>query len=75
MKEPIIIAAYITNQSISLLDGMPKVMVMYEGGTSYTELFEYYPDKISFNAGEFINLTKKEAINLKFKKDKNYLWS
>jgi len=53
---------------------MPKVSVVYEDDST-EELFEYYPDEISFSASEFVGLTRAEAVNLKFKKDKNFLQS
>ena len=55
-------------------DPMPKVIATFEGGTT-KELFEYYPDEISFSEIEFIGLTEDEARHLKFKKDKHYLQS
>ncbi len=38
-------------------------------------LFDYYPDELSFHSGEFIGLTREEAIDLKRKKDVAYLRS
>lgn len=55
-------------------DPMPKVIATFEDGTT-KELFEYYPDEISFSESEFIGLTEDEARHLKFKKDKHYLQS
>ena len=51
----------------------PKVMVKYKGESEYELLFEYYPDEISFSAGEFIGLTAEQGRKLKFTKDKAYL--
>jgi len=56
-------------------DPMPKVMVVLEGETQEQELFEYYPDEISFSPQEFIGLTVEEARSLKGKKDRDYLRS
>lgn len=53
---------------------MPRVIATFEDGTT-KELFEYYPDEISFTEKEFIGLTEDEARHLKFVKDKNYLQS
>ena len=53
---------------------MPKVRVKFEDGTE-KELFDYYPDEISFSESEFIGITEAEARNLKFKKDKAFLQS
>lgn len=64
----------ITAQPKSFFDPMPKVIITLEDGIT-KELFEYYPDEISFTASEFIGLTEDEARHLKFKKDKQYLQS
>ena len=60
--------------SPSMFD-LPKVMVKLEGSDIFEELFDYYPDEISFTEDEFIGRTADEARNLKFKKDKAYLQS
>jgi len=65
--------ARITAQPKSILDPMPQVFVTIDGEEKH--LFEYFPDEISFNSEEFIGLTWEQAIQLKFKKDKNYLQS
>ncbi len=72
-------AKKITKASISpypkmMFDPMPTVTVEYDDGTS-SELFEFYPDEISFTESEFIGLTEEEARHLKLKKDKKYLQS
>jgi hypothetical protein len=69
-----IIKCTITAQPKGWFDPMPKVIITLEDGTT-KELFEYYPDEISFTAEEFIGLTEDEARHLKFKKDKAYLQS
>lgn len=56
----------------SLFDPMPKVFVTLEDGEEQY-LFDYYPDEISFTAGEFVGLTIKETRHLKFMKDRDYL--
>jgi len=66
--------ASISPQPKNFLDPMPKVTVELEDGTS-EELFEYYPDEISFTESEFVGLTLAEARHLKFKKDKSFLQS
>lgn len=65
-------SARITAQPISLGDPMPQVYVTLEDGIEQP-LYEYYPDEISFSPDEFVGLTVKEAITLKFEKDKYYL--
>ena len=70
----VIQSARITEMPKSLFDPMPKVMVTIEDGTEH-ELFEYYPDEISFTPSEFQGLTIAEARTLKFKKDKDFLQS
>ncbi len=69
-----IIKARITEMPKSLFDPMPRVFVTLEDGEEHY-LFDYYPDEISFTAGEFVGLTIQEARHLKFKKDRNYLTS
>jgi len=69
-----IIRARITAMPKSLFDPMPQVFVTLDDGKEQY-LFDYYPDEISFSAGEFVGLTIQEARHLKFKKDRNYLTS
>ena len=69
-----IISCEITAMPKGWFDPMPKVIATFEDGTM-KELFEFYPDEISFSAKEFIGLTEEDARHLKFKKDKNYLQS
>lgn len=69
-----IVSCKITAMPKGWLDPVPKVIVTFEDGTT-KELFEYYPDEISFTESEFIGLTEDEARHLKFKKDKQYLQS
>ena len=58
----------------SLFDPMPKVIVTMDNGATH-DLFEYYPDEISFTPSEFIGLTLDEARNLKRQKELKYLQS
>jgi hypothetical protein len=58
----------------SFFDPMPMIHVKFEDG-SEKDLFEFYPDEISFNSSEFIGLTEEQARHLKFKKDRDYLKS
>jgi hypothetical protein len=69
-----ITAARITEQPKSLFDPMPEVWVTYEDGEE-EKLFSYYPDEISFDASEFVGLTREQAMSLYTKKDINYLRS
>lgn len=69
-----IIECEITAMPKGLFDPMPKVIVTFEDKTT-KELFEYYPDEISFSEREFIGLTEDQAHHLKFVKDKKYLQS
>ena len=57
-----------------MFDPMPKVIATFDDG-SVEEVFEYYPDEISFTVQEFKGLTLAEAKHLKFKKDKEFLQS
>lgn len=67
-----IVKARITEQPKSLFDPMPEVWVTYEDGEE-EKLFSYYPDEISFDADEFIGLTRERAFKLYHKKDVAYL--
>jgi len=51
-----------------IFDPMPKVVVKLSNEKSQ-ELFEFYPDEISFTEYEFIGLTVEEAIHLKYTKN------
>lgn len=66
--------ARITEQPKSLVDPMPQVWVTYEDGEEEM-LFDYYPDEISFSPGEFVGLTRYQALRLRTKKDVEYLRS
>lgn len=57
-----------------MFDPMPRVNVTFEDDTS-KDLFEFYPDELSFRESEFIGLTEEEAIALRHKKDVDYLRS
>lgn len=50
------------------------IIAVFDDGTS-GEVFEYYPDEISFDEQELIGLTEDEAYNVKTKKDLAYLQS
>lgn len=69
-----IVQATIGPMPDALTDPMPKVVVTLENG-AVVELFDYYPDEISFTPGEFVGLTYAEGRRLKFKKDVAYLQS
>jgi hypothetical protein len=68
--------ARITEQPKSLFDPMPQVWVTYEDAEEEEEmLFEYYPDETSFHPGEFVGLTRDQALRLRRQKDVAYLRS
>ena len=54
---------------------MPQVWVTYENEEEEEMLFDYYPDEISFTPGEFVGLTRDQALRLRTKKDVAYLRS
>ena len=68
-----ITAARITDMPKHMFDKMPEVWVTIDGKEEM--LFSFYPDEISFSPDELIGLTKKEASQLKFDKDKEFLQS
>ena len=57
-----------------MFDNMPSVFVTLSNGESLN-LFEYYPDEISFEETEFIGLTVTEAKRLRTLKDIKYIQS
>lgn len=57
-----------------MFDKMPIVKVWLENGEEH-ELFDFYPDEISFTESEFIGLTLEAAKRLKFEKDLKYIRS
>lgn len=65
--------ARITEQPKSLFDAMPQVWVTYENEEEEEMLFDYYPDEISFTPGEFVGLTRDQALRLRHRKDVEYL--
>jgi len=69
-----IIKCSISAMPKSMFDPMPRITVTLDDGSTQ-ELFEYYPDELSFTEQEFIGLTLEEARHLKFVKDKQYLQS
>lgn len=69
-----IISARITAMPKDWLDPMPKVMATTEDSIEH-ELFEYYPDELSFSPSEFIGLTIEEGKDLRRQKDLAYLRS
>ena len=69
-----IITCTISAQPKKLFDPMPEVTVTYDDGTT-EELFEYFPDEISFTESEFIGLTRDQAHELRHRKDVAYLQS
>ena len=61
MSEPRIITTEFTAMPKGLFDPMPKVIATFDDGR-VEELFEFYPDEISFNHAEFIfDLFKSSA--------------
>lgn len=70
-----IISARITAMPKQFGDPMPMVKIILEGEDTEQDLFDYYPDEISFHASEFIGLTIEQARSLKGKKDRQYLQS
>jgi len=55
-------------------DPMPVVHVRLDDNTE-VDLFDFYPDELSFCETEFLGLTVEEGRHLKFLKDKAFLQS
>jgi len=68
------IGPYSKPMPLGIFDPRLKVKVQFSDGEEY-ELFEFYPDEISFEESEFIGLTLDSAKRLKFEKDLKYLKS
>jgi len=62
----------IINAIIINLEHQSILMVELKNG-ELEDLFSYYRDELSFNASEFIGLTREQAINIYHQKDINYL--
>lgn len=59
---------------IDLGAASPHVHVTYEDGVT-EDLFSYYTDELTFLENEFIGLTKREAQDLRLRRDVAYLRS
>lgn len=68
------IGPYSVPTPLGIFDPRLKVRVQLSDGVEY-DLFEFYPDEISFKESEFIGLTLDAAKRLKFEKDLKYLKS
>jgi hypothetical protein len=53
-------------------DPLPKVAVVFDDGTA-KDLFQFFPDELSFTEAEFVGKTEQEAYELFHKKDLAYL--
>lgn len=58
----------------SIFDGGVKIFGTYENGIEEF-IVEFYPNEISIQENEVIGKTKEEVIDLKCKKDVEYLQS
>ena len=56
-------------------DPLPKVQVRLGDDNEWTEVFDFFPDELSFSASEFLGLTLAEASERKREKDLAYLQS
>ncbi len=51
-----------------MFDPLPKVTATFDDGST-KDLFQFYPDELSFTEREFIGLTEAEAQALRTRKD------
>jgi len=72
--ESVDIGPYPRPMQEGLFDEMPTVSATFSDGTE-EELFSFYPDEIDFSEEEMIGLTRREAFELRRKKDADYLQS
>jgi hypothetical protein len=77
-REPVAVAADIgpmpRPMPEGMFDPMPTVTVEFDNGET-KDLFEFYPDEISFREDEIIGKTEEEIRALRRKKDTDYLQS
>ena len=73
---PRIVSAIVTpsNRNARLRRWMAEVKATFDDG-SVSRVFEFYDDELSFEAREFVGLTREEALNLFTRKDIAYLQS
>ena len=57
-----------------MFDPLPQVWISVDGGEEHL-FFTYYPDEINFKPEEIKGLTVRQATQLKFQKDSEYLRS
>jgi len=74
MSENKITKVTISPMPVKLFDPMPTVTAVFDNGTQ-EELFQYYPDELSFTEAELIGLTREQAFDLRRSKDVTYLRS
>lgn len=67
-KDRRIVSATIGPMPASMNDPMPAVTGTFDDGETIN-LFEFYPDEISFQEAELVGLTENEARDLKHQKD------
>jgi hypothetical protein len=67
-----VIGPYPRRMPLGILDPLPRVVVTTELGF-VVELFEFYPDEISFSEFEFVGKTVSHARGLKGQKDSAHL--
>jgi len=72
MAIPRIVSCTIGPYPKKMLDPMPKVVATFDDGNA-EDLFEFYPDEISFKPEEFLGLTREQAFKLHHDKDVTYL--
>ena len=51
-----------------------EVYVTYHNDKT-EKIFSYYPDELTFSSDEFLGLTKEQALELYYNRDKQYLQS
>ena len=69
-----IVKAHVGPNQRSMFDPPPTVSVEYTDGTKET-LFQFFSDELSFSSGEFVGLTRDQAMAVRHKRDVAYLQS
>lgn len=72
VRTNLVVSARITPLPQRLGDPLPEVWVTREDG-SETQVFDFYPDEISFSGDDFVGLTIEECRLLKFGRDRAFL--
>jgi hypothetical protein len=72
IMEPKIITTEIVFQNVQFLGPVPIIVATFDDGT-VEDLFEFFPEEMTFTPAELRGLNKTQALQLKTQKMKAYL--